>query len=269
MAAPADPGPGYGLPTGQHRQLGARPPERPADGAAARRAPDRPALPPAVRPAAARAAVAADHRPHQPPPKRRGARSGRGARPAGRGAEHLQQIIDSFNAQMRALWQPGSFERGGNTKTHGVVRAELIVRDDLPENLRRGIFAEPRTLSGLGAVLRPGPVRDRRHRRRRLHEHEHQADGGGRGQAAGRRAAHPGHARRLARPPSSPPTPAPTRSCSAGACRNAADLLLLQPARAARARLDHAVPVDEDAVEPARGASTSAACPTCSARARR
>ena len=50
---------------------------------------------------------------------------------------------------MRRLWNPGNFERGGNTKTHGVLRAEFIVRDDLPEQMRRGIFAEP-------APIRPG-----------------------------------------------------------------------------------------------------------------
>src|SRR3981081_62894 len=54
--------------------------------------------------------------------------------------ENLQDIINSFNAQMRRLWNPGYFERGGNTKTHGVLRAEFIVRDDLPEHMRRGIF---------------------------------------------------------------------------------------------------------------------------------
>ena len=59
--------------------------------------------------------------------------------------EHLQAIIDQFTAQMRALWEPGWFERGGNTKTHGIVRGEFTVRDDLPEHMRRGIFAEPKT----------------------------------------------------------------------------------------------------------------------------
>src|SRR5213078_959884 len=55
----------------------------------------------------------------------------------------LQDIIDSFGAQMRRLWNPGYFERGGNTKTHGVVRAEFVVRDDLPQHMRRGLFAQP------------------------------------------------------------------------------------------------------------------------------
>src|SRR5438128_598958 len=58
---------------------------------------------------------------------------------------HLQDIINSFNAQMRRLWNPGYFQRGGNSKTHGVLRAELSVRDDLPEHMRRGIFARPAT----------------------------------------------------------------------------------------------------------------------------
>ena len=39
--------------------------------------------------------------------------------------QHVQAIIDTFTAQLRGLWKPGHFERGGNTKTHGIVRAEL------------------------------------------------------------------------------------------------------------------------------------------------
>jgi hypothetical protein len=56
---------------------------------------------------------------------------------------HLQSIVDSFTTQMKGLWKPGGFERGGNTKTHGMVRGEFVVRDDLPAHLRRGVFAEP------------------------------------------------------------------------------------------------------------------------------
>ncbi len=70
---------------------------------------------------------------------------------------HLQDIIDTFQAQMRKLWEPGYFERGGNTKTHGVVRAELTVRDDLPEHMRRGIFTEPRTYPAWVRYSGPGP----------------------------------------------------------------------------------------------------------------
>jgi hypothetical protein len=70
---------------------------------------------------------------------------------------HLDSIIETFTAQMQKLWRPGYFERGGNTKTHGIVRAELTVRDDLPEHMRRGIFAEPRTYRAWVRFSGPGP----------------------------------------------------------------------------------------------------------------
>src|SRR3954451_4595134 len=69
----------------------------------------------------------------------------------------VQEIIDAFAEQLRGLWKPGHFERGGNTKTHGVVRATLTIRDDLPENLKRGIFAEPRTYRAWVRFSGPGP----------------------------------------------------------------------------------------------------------------
>jgi len=71
---------------------------------------------------------------------------------------HIQDIIDSFNAQMRRLWNPGYFERGGNTKTHGLVRAEVTIRDDVPRHMRHGIFAEPRTYKTWVRYSGPGPV---------------------------------------------------------------------------------------------------------------
>ncbi len=70
---------------------------------------------------------------------------------------HLEDIITSFNAQMRRLWNPGYFERGGNTKTHGIVRAEFSVRDDLPPHMRRGIFAQPRSYRAWVRFSGPGP----------------------------------------------------------------------------------------------------------------
>jgi hypothetical protein len=70
---------------------------------------------------------------------------------------HLDDIIATFTAQLHRLWYPGHFERGGNTKTHGVVRAEFVVRDDLPEKMRRGIFAEPRTYPAWVRYSGPGP----------------------------------------------------------------------------------------------------------------
>jgi hypothetical protein len=70
---------------------------------------------------------------------------------------YVDDIISAFNAQMRRLWNPGHFERGGNTKTHGIVRAEFIVRDDLPEHMRRGIFAKPETYKAWVRFSGPGP----------------------------------------------------------------------------------------------------------------
>jgi len=69
----------------------------------------------------------------------------------------LDDIIQTFTAQLRRLWTPGHFERGGNTKTHGIVRAEFTVRDDIPAPMRRGIFAEPRTYRAWVRYAGPGP----------------------------------------------------------------------------------------------------------------
>ena len=44
--------------------------------------------------------------------------------------EWVDSIIKSFTDQMTLLWKPGRFERGGNTKTHGIVRAEFIVHEE-------------------------------------------------------------------------------------------------------------------------------------------
>lgn len=69
----------------------------------------------------------------------------------------LDSIIQSFQAQLRGLWQPGRFERGGNTKTHGIVRAEFIVHDNLPPELRHGIYAKPQTFRAWVRFSGPGP----------------------------------------------------------------------------------------------------------------
>jgi hypothetical protein len=58
-------------------------------------------------------------------------------------AQLIDSVIQTFQQQMTGLWRPGGFERGGNTKTHGIVRGELIVHEGLPERLRRGVFAKP------------------------------------------------------------------------------------------------------------------------------
>ncbi len=58
---------------------------------------------------------------------------------------------------MRLLWKPGGYERGGNTKTQGIVRAELIVHDGLPDALRHGIFATARRYPAWVRFSGPGP----------------------------------------------------------------------------------------------------------------
>jgi len=70
---------------------------------------------------------------------------------------YLDSIISSFDKQMRSLWQPGRFERGGNTKTHGIVRAEFVVHDNLPSELRHGIYVEPRSYRAWVRFSGPGP----------------------------------------------------------------------------------------------------------------
>ena len=69
----------------------------------------------------------------------------------------VNSIITSFEKQMRLLWKPGGFERGGNTKTHGIVRAEFIVHDNLPAELRHGIYAQPRSYRAWVRFSGPGP----------------------------------------------------------------------------------------------------------------
>ena len=71
--------------------------------------------------------------------------------------EFVDSIIASFHEQMHKLWKPGGFERGGNTKTQGIVRAEFTVHDGLPAELRHGIFAEPKTFRAWVRFSGPGP----------------------------------------------------------------------------------------------------------------
>ncbi len=69
----------------------------------------------------------------------------------------VDSIISTFQKQMSGLWKPGGFERGGNTKTHGIVRGEFIVHEGLPDHFRHGILAEPRTYAAWVRFSGPGP----------------------------------------------------------------------------------------------------------------
>lgn len=66
-------------------------------------------------------------------------------------------IVKSFTRQMTDLWKPGGFERGGNTKTQGIVRGEFTVHDDIPPHMKRGIYATPQTFRCWVRFSGPGP----------------------------------------------------------------------------------------------------------------
>ncbi len=68
-----------------------------------------------------------------------------------------RSVVESFRAQMAGLWQQGRYERGGNTKTHGIVRGELIIHNGLPAHLAQGVFREPRSFPALVRLSGPGP----------------------------------------------------------------------------------------------------------------
>lgn len=69
----------------------------------------------------------------------------------------LDDIIDLMAEQMRGHFKPGKYERGGNTKTHGIVRATVTIRDDLPEHCKVGVFAKPKTFQAYVRFSGPGP----------------------------------------------------------------------------------------------------------------
>jgi len=54
-------------------------------------------------------------------------------------------------------YRPGAYERVGNTKTHGLVRAEVTIRDDLPPDYRQGIFRQARTFPAWVRFSGPRP----------------------------------------------------------------------------------------------------------------
>ena len=71
--------------------------------------------------------------------------------------QFVDSIVRSFTQQMRDLWKPGGFERGGNTKTQGIVRGEFIVHDDIPAQMKRGIYAKPQRFRAWVRFSGPGP----------------------------------------------------------------------------------------------------------------
>lgn len=71
--------------------------------------------------------------------------------------EDVQTMIDEMRRHLVRDFPRGGFERAGNTKTHGLVRGELVIHDDLAPNLRKGLFAAPATYPCWVRFSGPGP----------------------------------------------------------------------------------------------------------------
>jgi hypothetical protein len=69
----------------------------------------------------------------------------------------IQTMIDEMRRHLVRDFPQGGFERAGNTKTHGLVRGELAIRDGLPDHLRKGLFAEARRFRCWVRFSGPGP----------------------------------------------------------------------------------------------------------------
>ena len=75
------------------------------------------------------------------------------------GEEQLvADIIANMSTYLRQHYTAGTAQRGGNTKTHGVVRGELVIHDGLAANLRHGLFAQPRRYPAWVRFGGPGPA---------------------------------------------------------------------------------------------------------------
>jgi hypothetical protein len=70
----------------------------------------------------------------------------------------VAEIIASMSRYLRQHYTPGHAERGGNTKTHGVVRGQLEIHDGLPAGLRHGLFAQPGRHPAWVRFGGPGPA---------------------------------------------------------------------------------------------------------------
>jgi len=71
--------------------------------------------------------------------------------------QNLDSIIAEMSRHLDIDFTPGNYERAGNTKTHGVVRATFTVKKGLSGNLREGIFAEERSYPAWVRFSNPGP----------------------------------------------------------------------------------------------------------------
>ena len=69
----------------------------------------------------------------------------------------LDEIIRLMTEQMRGHFKPGQYERGGNTKTHGLVRGTVSIREDIPDQMKKGLFASVRDYPAWIRFSGPGP----------------------------------------------------------------------------------------------------------------
>ena len=99
--------------------------------------------------------------------------------------EYLNSVVESFTTQMRGLWKPGGFERGGNTKTQGIVRGEFIVHDNLPPAISLRHLCQAANVPLLGPLFRARSLYHAGHRRCGLYEHQYQAHGCARAEVDG------------------------------------------------------------------------------------
>lgn len=63
--------------------------------------------------------------------------------------EVAHNIITLLRSQMIKNYKGGRMLRDVHAKAHGCVQAEFIVRNDLPDELRVGVFAEPKTFQAV------------------------------------------------------------------------------------------------------------------------
>lgn len=73
-------------------------------------------------------------------------------------AEITQQIRDQMARFTEREYQGRIAERAGNTKTYGVVRGDFVIREDVPEGLKQGIFGRPDRFPAWIRFGGPGPL---------------------------------------------------------------------------------------------------------------
>ena len=72
-------------------------------------------------------------------------------------AEITGQITEQMCEFMSKHYRNAVALRAGNTKTHGLVKAEFEILPDLPDELRKGIFQTPKTYKAWVRFAGPGP----------------------------------------------------------------------------------------------------------------